>query len=176
MTIKEAIDILVNATFSDEWQGNEDLTTAYHMAINALEHEQALGEAFNIAFLYGKEKGMEAIDKVLYQMGMDGIKEQEIEAIEQEPCEDCISRQEAIYVASGFCHPSNVAKELAKLPSVTPKPKTGHWIDDMRLGYHVSVCSNCNWRGHGDTCLIYKPKYCPNCGCHMVEPQESEGE
>ena len=39
MTIKEAIDILVNATFSDEWQGNEDLTTAYHMAIKALDQE-----------------------------------------------------------------------------------------------------------------------------------------
>ena len=39
MTREEAIDILVNATFSDEWQGNEDLTTAYHMAIEALEQE-----------------------------------------------------------------------------------------------------------------------------------------
>ena len=47
--------------------------------IKALEHEQALKEAFNIAALYGKEKGMEAIDKALYQMGMDGIKKQEIE-------------------------------------------------------------------------------------------------
>ena len=56
------------------------------------------------------------------------------------------------------------------------KIKTGHWIDDMRLGYHVSICSNCNWRGHGDTCLIYTPKYCPNCGAKMVEPQESEEE
>ena len=32
--------------------------------------------------------------------------------------DDCISRQAAIYVASGYCHPSNVAKELADLPSV----------------------------------------------------------
>ena len=36
MTREEAIKILVNATFSDEWQGNEDLTTAYNMAIEAL--------------------------------------------------------------------------------------------------------------------------------------------
>lgn len=50
----------------------------------------------------------------------------------------------------------------------------GHWIDDTSLGYHVSICSNCDWRGHGDTCLIYKPKYCPNCGARMIEPQESE--
>ena len=34
---------------------------------------------------------------------------------------DCISRADAIRLASGYCHPSNVAKELAKLPSVTPQ-------------------------------------------------------
>ena len=50
---------------------------------------------------------------------------------------------------------------------------TGNWIDDTSLGYHISVCSCCEWRGHGDKNLIYRPKYCPNCGCRMVEPQES---
>ena len=35
---------------------------------------------------------------------------------------DLISRQEAIRIASGYCHPANVAKELAKLPSVQPEP------------------------------------------------------
>lgn len=49
-----------------------------------------------------------------------------IKALEQEPCEDAISRKQAIYVASGYCHPANVARELAKLPSVNPT-KTG-WI------------------------------------------------
>ena len=39
---------------------------------------------------------------------------------------DCISRADAIRVASGYCHPSNVAKELAKLPSVTPQET--RWI------------------------------------------------
>ena len=33
---------------------------------------------------------------------------------------DCISRTRAIYVASGYCHPANVAKELANLPPVNP--------------------------------------------------------
>ena len=51
-----------------------------------------------------------------------------IKALEQETCEDTISRQAAVYVASGYCHPANVADELAKLPSVNPQePKTG-WI------------------------------------------------
>ena len=36
MKIDEAIELLSNATYSDEWQGNEELTTANSMAINAL--------------------------------------------------------------------------------------------------------------------------------------------
>lgn len=39
MTRQEAIRMLVNATYSDEWQGNEDLTTAIHMAIESLQEE-----------------------------------------------------------------------------------------------------------------------------------------
>lgn len=38
------------------------------------------------------------------------------------PCGNAIDRAEAIKVASGYCHPANVAKELAKLPSVNPQP------------------------------------------------------
>lgn len=44
MTNEEAIKILSNATFSDEWQGNEELTTAYLMAIEALKDERPKGE------------------------------------------------------------------------------------------------------------------------------------
>lgn len=47
-------------------------------------------------------------------------------------CTDTISRQAAIYIASGFCHPANVAKELAKLPSAQPEPH--------EIGY--SECAN----------------------------------
>lgn len=36
------------------------------------------------------------------------------------PCTDAISRSEAIRIASGYCHWSNIPDELAKLPSVTP--------------------------------------------------------
>lgn len=37
MTREEAIEMLVNATYSEEWQGNEKLTTAHLMAIEALQ-------------------------------------------------------------------------------------------------------------------------------------------
>jgi hypothetical protein len=38
---------------------------------------------------------------------------------------DCISRQAAIRIASGYCHPANIAAELAKLPPVQPEQR---WI------------------------------------------------
>lgn len=44
MTREEAIDILVNATYSEEWQGNEKLTTAHLMAIEALKVDRPRGE------------------------------------------------------------------------------------------------------------------------------------
>lgn len=39
MTRAEAIELLVNATYSEEWQGNKQLTKAQHMAIDALGQE-----------------------------------------------------------------------------------------------------------------------------------------
>ena len=35
--------------------------------------------------------------------------------------DDLISRQAAIDVASGYCHPANIADELRKLPSAQPE-------------------------------------------------------
>ena len=103
-----------------------------------------------------------------------------IKALEQQPCGNAIDRAEAIKIASGYCHPANVAKELAKLPSVTPQPKIGHWINigsegeiDGQIVQSFS-CSECG------AISIFRIGYkrpinsdlCPNCGCRMVEPQE----
>ena len=68
-----------------------------------------------------------------------------IKILQAEPCEDAISRAEAIRIASGYCHPSNVAKELANLPPVKP---TQNWIPvserlpnikNRREGYLVTL-------------------------------------
>ena len=53
---------------------------------------------------------------------------------------DLIDRQAAILIASGYCHPANVAKELAKLPSVQPEithcAECIHWKhSDVRKNY-----------------------------------------
>ena len=51
----------------------------------------------------------------------------------------------------------------------------GHWINDRnKNNVRCSVCG----RGYKDVCAtasITSYSYCPNCGCRMVEPQESEG-
>lgn len=93
-----------------------------------------------------------------------------------EPCGDAIDRAKAIKVASGYCHPANVAKELANLPPVTPQPKTGQWVENDR---GISICSCCGKDKYEDIDGsiyddVWFPNYCPNCGCRMVEPQESE--
>ena len=83
---------------------------------------------------------------------------------------DCISRADAIRVASGYCHPSNVAKELAKLPSVTPQePKTGHWKPYLKEGlrYQCSVC---------DSRFDTPWEYCPHCGAKMAETEADNGD
>lgn len=55
-----------------------------------------------------------------------------IDVLGQEPCKDAISRAEAIRIASGYCHLANVAKELAKLPSVNPAPCEN--VPDINVG------------------------------------------
>ena len=45
------------------------------------------------------------------------------------------------------------------------EPKTGHWIYKTMEGQFCSICNEQS---------VWKFNYCPNCGCRMVEPQESE--
>ena len=60
------------------------------------------------------------------------------------------------------------------------KPKTGHWIEhpeketstpEYLMFYECSECGNkqCFWKSD-----IHKKRFCSNCGCRMVETQESE--
>ena len=104
------------------------------------------------------------------------------DALEQQPCEDTISRADAVKVASGYCHQANVAKELAKLPPVTPIRPKGHWIEIAQCsdGKHKIECSECKGhifsRGHANSFKVKNEyKFCPHCGKRMIGPQENEG-
>ena len=111
---------------------------------------------------------------------------------EQEPCDDAISRQAiqdyiAKYLSQYLYNDVREAIEvideyIGELPSVKPQePKTGHWIEAAEYsdGNHKIECSECKShifdRGHANSFNVKnKYKYCPNCGCRMVESQESE--
>jgi hypothetical protein len=75
-------------------------------------------------------------------------------------CEDAISRADAVKVASGYCHPSNIAKELAKLPPVTPIRPKGHWAKEFNdlEGETKFVCSSCG------KYQLFETDFCYNCG------------
>ena len=99
-------------------------------------------------------------------------------ALEQQPCEDCISRQAAkLKVArvtwddgdSHYDFHDKCIDCLDDLPPVTPQPKIGRWMEcggdePLLKGY---CCSLCNFT------TTQKYDYC-TCGAKMVEPQESE--
>lgn len=56
----------------------------------------------------------------------------------------------------------NARRELAELPSVTPKQKAGKWIDVNSLESSLwHACTEC-----GET-EFYATNYCPNCGAKM---------
>lgn len=100
-----------------------------------------------------------------------------VKALEQEPCEDVVSRQAVIDTltkTSGIR--GDALKVLYDLPTVTPQPKMGRWImsDD---GLYRPICNNCGahpWKGYIPTVeeATESFKYCPHCGCAMQEVEE----
>lgn len=90
-----------------------------------------------------------------------------IKGLEQKPCSNAIDRAKAIEIASGYCHPANVTKELAKLPPVTPQPKMGQWRPiyqgDEIIDYR---CSECEF-GYTFGKSTHGMNYCPYCGAKM---------
>ena len=100
-----------------------------------------------------------------------------IKILEQEPCEDCVNRQEVLdqtylWSKDEFLRITNpfdyLRKRINSLSSVTPKQRTGKWIETGRDGYpfpywEAYKCSEC-----GGNAKAGKSKYCPNCGAFMT--------
>ena len=97
-----------------------------------------------------------------------------IEALEQEPCEDAISRKAAIdAIWDGVnmdIYTREVKECLETLPPVTPQPKMGRWIEHINNGMQYIECPKCSsWFLR---MYLTRNSYCPNCGAKM---QEVEG-
>lgn len=104
---------------------------------------------------------------------------------EQEPCEDCISRQAVLEwlkdkdIIKTKNQEENARRELAELPSVTPQPKVGEWLEKEVISDKVieewqsARCSVCD-KYHTTPYMYYfsRYNYCPNCGAKMEEVAE----
>ena len=117
---------------------------------------------------------------LMYQIEKDVTKEaleNYIKILEQQPCEDCISRDAVMSALFDLWEPTEYNDEdeflewlensIKRLPSVTPSRPRGKWIykNDNKLiasdmGYWQ--CSNCE-----EGKLLYESAYCPNCGADM---------
>lgn len=109
-----------------------------------------------------------------------------IKALEQEPCEDAISRQAAIDAVMDLCkhytpiksvnhpHIDFVIEALQDIPPVNLQPKVGHWILTSDDDYEYCTCSECGYQNGENWMIGSHIKFCQECGARMVEPQESE--
>lgn len=93
-----------------------------------------------------------------------------IKALEQQPSEDCVSRQavldkaELIELEDGQTFYCISPEDVKALPSVKPTRKSGlHWIERFDDTDKWLECPSC----HKDSDNAYA--YCPNCGASFKE-------
>lgn len=119
-----------------------------------------------------------------YKGIMEYINEVPNEALEQKPCDDCISRQAVDELSKELVHTTrdkadflcNFWEGLQKLPPVTPKEKTGHWIlqpSNKEQGERDFIwwkCSECGQVIFSETKKDRREyhAYCGRCGARMV--------
>lgn len=126
-----------------------------------------------------REVLQEQIDKYGQEYDDRGIEalKTAIKIVEQQPCEDCISRAEVlrhrhiIYDDDGIGYSAVRVDRIIELSSVTPQPKTGEWIAQDIHNCHTDFkCSECGYM-HSFTHSYGKPTacytHCPNCGANM---------
>ena len=73
----------------------------------------------------------------------------------------------------------NSRPENCPVKYISTETKTGHWIGIDEEPHEDYECDKCGYTISTYTANIEphtEYKFCPNCGCRMVEPQESEDE
>ena len=164
MTREEASFILANI---DRSVYDELDNEALDMAIKALEQEPC-NDWYDVP---SDEMTLEQA-----RQAVKDLRKKLAEYLEQEPCEDCISREAVLDYIEGseaeLGHSSEnelVCQDIKEFPPVTPQPKIGRWI---RVDKDKCKCDQCEvisfiaMYPNGDI------NYCPNCGAKMQEGEE----
>ena len=115
------------------------------------EIEAAIHDLRNAAWL-GSNEDRDRIEKAV---------ELAVKALEAEPCEDAISRQEVLDLMQLKMGGRELYKTVYDLPPVTQQPKTGHWIDTGS----GQECSECHEIQYGYDSFRF---YCAKCGSKNV--------
>ena len=140
MTNEEAIKLLVNATYSDDWQGNEDLTTALDMAVNALKQEPCN-------------------DAISRQAVLDAIDDDN-----RNGHYSCFASNNDAQCFKG------VIGELPPVTPQQKIGRWVDTESDEFEHHHVYQCSNCKqYELIEYPKYVSRFKYCPNCGAKMQE-------
>lgn len=105
-----------------------------------------------------------------------------IKLLEQEPCDDAVSRKEVQkefveWMNSSedyYEHPVRFIRSLISLPDVTTIRPKGHWIEqiDHEENCRTLICSNCDRPALHDGDSIWKHKFCPHCGAKMDKEEK----
>ena len=99
-----------------------------------------------------------------YEQGNMGEQKQAldmaIKVLEEEPCEDCVSRKAVLDLVDADCEYDGLEVDINDLPSIRPAHEEGKWIINNMRG--TKICNIC----YG-TVGLSDFKYCPYCGAEM---------
>lgn len=113
------------------------------------------------------------VEKEYYSDDVEEALDRAIEAIEAQPSEDCISRQQALDCFEQTNTRQGAKYAIETLPSVTPQRPKGKWIPAPMIvyGYPLNcTCSECGKK------VINTDNFCPSCGSYNGGGEDADSD
>lgn len=162
MTREEAIKELKQFSGTTRLRLSANFWVALNMAIKALEQE-------NCEDWYDTPSDEMTLEQA--RKAVKDLRKKIREYLEQEPCEDCVSRQAVLSLFNKSAYYSwemcLLKRNIEELPPVTPTHKKGEWVKTGQsfINPNKFLCYSCSECGGGSGKV--KTKFCPNCGAEM---------